>query len=114
MSQEMFGPLGSHRYRKYIDDIQSSAHHLLSIINGILDISKIEAGKLELENYPVDVELMARSSLELFQPRLETAGGYASLDFAADLPKLLRDERAVKQILFDYLYTFEKLYLFHL
>jgi len=74
MSQEIFGPLGSNRYREYIDDIQSSAHHLLRIINDILDISKTEAGKLELENYPVDVGLKARSKLELLYPRLETAG----------------------------------------
>jgi len=103
MSQEMFGPIGSNRYREYIDDIQSSAHHLLGIINDILDISKIEAGKLELENYPFDVGLTARSSLELLHPRLETAGVDASLDFAADLPKLLGDERAVKQILLNLL-----------
>ena len=84
ISQEMFGPLGNDRYREYIDDIQSSAHHLLGIINDILDISKIEAGKLELVYYPVDVGLTARSSLELLRPRLENAGVDSSLDFAAD------------------------------
>jgi signal transduction histidine kinase len=84
ISQEMFGPLGNDRHREYIDDIQSSAHHLLGIINDILDISKIEAGKLELVYYPVDVGLTARSSLELLRPRLENAGVDSSLDFAAD------------------------------
>jgi signal transduction histidine kinase len=84
ISQEMFGPLGNDRYREYIDDIQSSAHHLLGIINDILDISKIEAGKLELVYYPVDVGLTARSSLELLRPRLENAGVDSSLDIAAD------------------------------
>ena len=103
MAQEMFGPIGCKRYRDYIGDIQSSAYHLLGIINDILDISKIEAGKLDLETYPVDVELTARSSLELLRPRLENAGVELSMDFAVDLPKLLGDERAIKQILLNLL-----------
>jgi len=103
IAQEMFGPIGCKRYQEYIGDIQSSAYHLLGIINDILDISKIEAGKLDLEAYPVDVGLTARSSLELLRPRLENAGVKSSMDFAADLPKLLGDERAIKQILLNLL-----------
>lgn len=101
MVNEMFGPLGCQRYSEYINDIQSSAYHLLGIINDILDLSKIEAGKMELEQVPLDVEIIAQASVELLRSRIDTAGITASITFPNNVPKLRGDERALKQVLLN-------------
>lgn len=103
MTSEMFGPLGSDRYREYIGDIRSSALHLLGIINDILDLSKIEAGKVQLDTVPVDVHLVAQESVELIRPRTENNNVRLSLEIPKAIPRLIGDERALKQILLNLL-----------
>ena len=65
---------GAPRYREYARDIGDSARHLLSIINDILDVSKIEAGKLELHEDAVDIDIVIEDVLRLINERAETAG----------------------------------------
>jgi signal transduction histidine kinase len=73
MQSELLGPLGP-RYRSYAKDIQESGEHLLGIINDILDLSKIEAGRLTLREEIVDPTLMVRECVRLLQGRAEEAG----------------------------------------
>ena len=69
LSKELFGPLGSERYREYVADINSSGAHLLDLINDILDLSKAESGKLELFEESIDVAAIIDNSLLMIRPR---------------------------------------------
>ena len=70
MQQEMFGELGNDRYRDYTNDILISGRHLLSMIDDILDISKIEAGRYDLEERDIEIDDVIRWSAELIRPKL--------------------------------------------
>ena len=101
MASEMFGPLGDHRYKEYCQDILSSGQHLLALINDILDMAKIEAGKLTLRFEKVDVEDVAEDVVRLMRNRAEAAGLTISLDLTPGLPEVQADYRAMKQILLN-------------
>jgi two-component system cell cycle sensor histidine kinase PleC len=102
MLAEMFGPLGDSRYRDYARDILNSGQHLLAVINDILDMSKIEAGKMTLRFEPVSVEDLAEEAVRLIQTRAETAGLDLTLELP-ELPEVEADYRAVKQVLLNLL-----------
>jgi two-component system cell cycle sensor histidine kinase PleC len=102
MAGEMYGPVGDPRYRDYARDILSSGQHLLALINDILDMSKIEAGKLSLRFEPVCLEEIAEDALRLVRNRADAAGLSLVLDFV-DLPDVEADHRAVKQVLLNLL-----------
>src|SRR5262249_782346 len=65
ISQQIFGEIGNPRYMEYIVDIKNSGEHLLSVINDILDLSKVEAGKMEVRPEPVDARAIAEACLSL-------------------------------------------------
>ena len=69
MMQERFGPIGNERYRQYLKDIHASGGHLVSLLNDLLDLSKIEAGKLELDFADVDLNELMQQSVALMQPQ---------------------------------------------
>ena len=102
MVAEMYGPLGDGRYKDYARDILNSGQHLLALINDILDMSKIEAGKMTLRFEPLSLEEVAEDAIRLVRNRAETAGLALRLDFA-NLPEVEADYRAVKQILLNLL-----------
>ena len=102
MAGEMYGPIGDTRYRDYARDILSSGQHLLALINDILDMSKIEAGKLNMRFEPLSLEDVAEDALRLVRNRAEAAGLSLVLDFA-DLPEVEADYRAIKQVLLNLL-----------
>jgi signal transduction histidine kinase len=99
MKQGIFGPLGGPRYEEYTSDIHDSGHFLLNLIDDILDLSKIEAGKFELVERIMDLGLHIHGSVKLIAPQAEAKGVRLSTDVPADLPALLGDERAVTQVL---------------
>jgi two-component system cell cycle sensor histidine kinase PleC len=102
MVQEMFGPLGDAHYTEYARDILNSGQHLLALINDVLDMSKIEAGKLTLKIQPVAVSEVVDDGVRLMRERAQEAG----LVLAADLPPLPEvqaDYRALKQIMLNLL-----------
>jgi signal transduction histidine kinase len=103
MKGEVFGPLGDPKYLEYVNDINASGIHLLALINDILDLSKIEAGKSELHEENVDVSRILKSSLSLIKARAETGGVAIEIDAASDLPAIYADERKLKQILINLL-----------
>jgi two-component system cell cycle sensor histidine kinase PleC len=102
MLAEMYGPLGDPRYSDYVRDILNSGQHLLALINDILDMSKIEAGKMNLRFEPLSLEEVAEDALRLVRNRADAAGLALRLDFA-DLPDVEADYRAIKQILLNLL-----------
>jgi two-component system cell cycle sensor histidine kinase PleC len=102
MVGEMYGELGDKRYVDYARDILNSGQHLLALINDILDMSKIEAGKMTLRFDPVSLEEVAEDAVRLVRNRAETAGLSLRIEFP-DLPEVEADYRAVKQVLLNLL-----------
>jgi two-component system cell cycle sensor histidine kinase PleC len=103
MAEEMFGPLGDRRYKDYAKDILSSGQHLLALINDILDMSKIEAGKLSLHTEPMAIGEVIDDALRLIRNRAETAGLSLLVKVSDQAPMVEADYRAVKQILLNLL-----------
>ena len=102
MVAEMFGPLGDARYASYVQDILNSGQHLLALINDVLDMSKIEAGKMNLRFEPVRLDELAEDAVRLVKNRAETAGLTVLIDVPA-LPDVEGDYRALKQVLLNLL-----------
>jgi PAS domain S-box-containing protein len=103
MQRELLGPIGNDKYRSYVVDIQTSGTLLLNVINDILDLSKAEAGRLELTENTFDVEESTRGVLRLLNPRIEDGGLCAEIDMPSDLPMLRADERKTQQVLLNLL-----------
>jgi two-component system cell cycle sensor histidine kinase PleC len=103
IQQQVYGPLRPARYVDYIGDIHASGNHLLMIINDILDMAKIEAGRMELHEEEVDLEAVMRSVLRFFAARAEQDGLVLRLVCDTGLPRLLADQRAIRQILLNLL-----------
>ncbi|MGH6992395.1 MAG: sensor histidine kinase, partial [Caulobacteraceae bacterium] len=102
MVGELFGPLGDPRYAQYSRDILASGEHLLALINDVLDMAKIEAGKLSLELRPLSLEEAALDAIAVVRHRAETAGLSLEIDFPP-LPLVAADPRALKQVLLNLL-----------
>ena len=102
MAGEMFGPLGDPRYKGYAADILRSGQHLLSLINDILDMAKIEAGKLTLHYEPVSLKEVVDDAARLMRGRVEEAGLKLLVD-APDLPTIEADHRGLKQVVLNLL-----------
>jgi len=103
LKQEPLGPLGHPSYRDYVRDVYESGVHLLHIINDILDLSKIEVGKLTLTETPVEPREAIESCMRIVRERAENAGLNLIADISPDLPTLNADERMVKQVLLNLL-----------
>jgi len=103
MKSEMFGSLGNPHYTEYARDIHESGSHLLNLINDILDVSKLEAGKIEIIESDCDVgEVIATAGLFVRELALE-GDVEVKLDCGSALPPLRADERRLKQILINLL-----------
>jgi two-component system cell cycle sensor histidine kinase PleC len=102
MSAELYGPLGDPRYKGYAQDILNSGQHLLALINDVLDMSKIEAGKMNLRFEPLRLDELAEDAIRLIRNRAETAGLTVAIDLPA-LPDVEGDYRALKQVLLNLL-----------
>ncbi len=102
MKKEMFGPLGDPRYKEYVSDILFSGQHLLSLINDILDMSKIEAGKMTLNTEVMQVHDMINQVIRIVRGRADENRLTLNYD-GVDLPEIEADSRAVKQILLNLL-----------
>nr|NIS39496.1 PAS domain-containing sensor histidine kinase [Desulfuromonadales bacterium] len=101
MCMQVYGPIGDSRYIDYIRDINVSGNHLLALINDILDIAKVESGKLELQEDQIDLGQLIDASLHLVKDRAVENDLNLVRDVADDLPPLWADERKVKQILLN-------------
>jgi len=100
---EMFGPLGSGRYKAYAEDIYASGNHLLEIINDILDLSRAEANKLEVSEDEVMIGDVIDSCLRMLRTKAAEEGVRLSCDSTSIRPKLRADQRLVTQVLINLL-----------
>ena len=104
MAREMLGPLGHQRYVEYANDIHASGHHLLALINDILDMAKIEAGKQSLNLEDVNLASLIEDALRLMGPRA-TEGSLTLSSDIPPLPPMEVDHRAIKQVVLNLLST---------
>ncbi len=101
IAQECFGPVGSERYRDYAADIHSSGAHLLSLINDLLDVAKIEAGRMDIAPHPLDAAHVFDISLKLIGTKAREKDQTLAIAVEAGAPPLYADERALKQMLIN-------------
>jgi len=101
ISQECFGPVGNARYKDYAGDIHSSGAHLLSLINDLLDVAKIEAGRMEIAPHPLDARRTFDIALKLIASKAREKGQTFTIAIEPNAPPLHADERAIKQILIN-------------
>lgn len=103
IKDEVMGPVGNEQYKDYACDINNSGVHLLSLINDILDYSKAEAGKLEVEYIKMDLNKVVKSSFRLVLPRAKEA----KINLVQDVPKehviLEADPKRMKQVILNLL-----------
>lgn len=99
---EMFGPLGNEQYVDYTANIYDSGHHLLGVINDILDISRIETGSMEIRESDVDLHAMAQSALEMMHERADSAKLTLQSEFG-DALRVNGDEMRLKQVMLNLL-----------
>jgi PAS domain S-box-containing protein len=103
IKSQPFGLMGDAKYLEYVNDIHASGQHLLSVINDILDLSKVEAGQVELDESEVDVETVIDACLRLVKERAGRTNLTLSKELPATLPAVRADERKFKQILINLL-----------
>jgi PAS domain S-box-containing protein len=103
MKAERFGPLGNDKYRAYAQDIHVSGGHLLSLINDLLDLSKVEAGKLELNFTAVNLSEVAEHGLRMLQEPAAVARVVVRKSIAPGLPPVVADLRSMRQIMINLL-----------
>jgi len=102
MESGMFGTLGSEKYQEYCHDILTSGHYLLEVINDILDMSKIEAGRMKLDMEPLDLSKTLAESLRVVSGRANDKNLLLDADIERIIP-VVADRRATKQIIVNLL-----------
>ena len=103
MMEERFGAIGNERYREYMKDIHASGQHLVSLINDLLDLSKIEAGKLDLVFASVNLNELVRQCVALMQPQANQQRIIIRSSLSQTLPPVVADARSVRQIVLNLL-----------
>ncbi|MDX2097787.1 MAG: PAS domain-containing protein [Leptolyngbyaceae cyanobacterium bins.59] len=102
LQEEVFGPL-TDRQRQALATVERSGKHLLELINDILDLSKIESEKLELQTAPVTVNQLCESSLTFVRQQAAKKDIYLTSEISENLPNLMVDERRIRQVLINLL-----------
>ena len=103
LKREMFGPMAVPVYKDYADDIHHSGHYLLALINDILDLSRIEAGRREIQEEPISVLVAVEEVNHLLLLRASERHIDVRVRVSDTLPKIMADRRAVNQVLINLL-----------
>ncbi len=101
MIEERFGPVENERYREYLRDINRSGNHVLELVNDLLDLSKIEAGKLELAFEAVDLNQIIAETVALLQPQANSNRIIIRTSLSRAVPKVVADIRSIRQIVLN-------------
>ena len=105
MIEERFGPIANERYREYLRDIHTSGGHLLSLINDLLDLSKIEARKLELNFAAVALNDIVQQCVAIMQPQANRERVIIRTSLPLSLPQVVADARSLRQIVLNLLWN---------
>jgi len=103
MTEERFGEIGNDRYRSYLRDIRTSGGHLLSLINDLLDLSKIEAGKMELDFEAVSLTGLIQETIAMMQPQANRERIIIRTSLSPEVREIVADARSLRQILLNLL-----------
>jgi len=98
MMEERFGPVGNERYAQYLKDIHASGGHLISLLNDLLDLSKIEAGKLDLSFVSVNLNDLVQQCVAIMQQQANKERVIIRTSLPVNLPQIVADARSVRQI----------------
>lgn len=98
MMDERFGAIGNERYKQYLKDIHASGGHLISLLNDLLDLSKIEAGKLDLTFVSVNLNEIVQQCVALMQQQANRERVIIRTSLPLNLPPIVADARSVRQI----------------
>jgi PAS domain S-box-containing protein len=101
MMGERFGPIANDRYREYLKDIHTSGGHLVSLLNDLLDLSKIEAGKVDLTFVKVSLNELTQQCVALMQPQANQERIIIRTSLPPVLPQIMADARSVRQIILN-------------
>lgn len=101
MIEERFGPIEVERYREYLRDINRSGIHVLDLVNDLLDISKIEAGKMELSFEAVDLNKIVGETVALLQPQANGNRVLIRTSLSRAVPNVVADARSIRQIVLN-------------
>jgi len=101
MIKETFGPLGHDKYLEYLNDVHGSAQHLLEIINEVLDMSKIEAGRIEMDEGEIRLQELLASVMRMMGSRAFGSDVSLKTEVAENLPNMQGDGRLVRQVLIN-------------
>jgi len=101
INNELFGPLENAQYKEYVDDIHSSSRHLLSLINDILDLSKIEANRFELDDDELDLGSLFDSCASMIRHRVDDDLVSFEVSVAPGVPLVIADKRAMRQMVLN-------------
>jgi signal transduction histidine kinase len=103
IAAERFGPLGNERYRDYVKDIHAAGMHLVSLLNDLLDLSKIETGQLDLTFANVSLNELTQQCVGIMQPQASRARIIIRTSLTPGLPQVVADERSLRQIVLNLL-----------
>jgi signal transduction histidine kinase len=100
---ERFGPIGNDRYRDYLKDIHAAGMHVVSLLNDLLDLSKIENGQLDLSFGNVSLNDLTQQCVGIMQPQASRARIIIRTSLTPGLPQVVADERSLRQIVLNLL-----------
>ena len=103
MAEERFGPIANERYKEYLRDIHQSGGYVISLVNDLLDLAKIEAGKLDLDFVSVNLNEIALSTVNLLQPEAQRGRVVLRSGLSPKLPPVVADQRSIRQIVINLL-----------
>jgi PAS domain S-box-containing protein len=103
MRDERLGPIGTERYKEYLKDIHTSGEHVISLVNDLLDLSKIEAGRMDLTFGSVDLNAIVTSCIAIMQPQANRDRVIMRSQIFPKLPPVVADERSIRQIVLNLL-----------
>ncbi|WP_417666490.1 PAS domain S-box protein [Roseibium sp.] len=103
MMEERFGAIGNERYKEYLRDIRTSGSHIMSLINDLLDLSKIEAGKMDLRFSAVSANEVINECVALMQPQANRERVIIRASLPDSVPSVVADQRSLRQIVLNLL-----------